>query len=109
MIATANLAVMSTNGSEIIGAGVPPPGVTPNFENPSDNLRSVSYVTQTLTLVVVTAFVIVRFYAKHVALGNHWHTEDCTSLCPPHVLFAVLQLDWTRGSKTKKEDVEAGD
>ncbi|EHA46627.1 hypothetical protein MGG_10581 [Pyricularia oryzae 70-15] len=76
MIATANLAVMSTNGSEIIGAGVPPPGVTPNFENPSDNLRSVSYVTQTLTLVVVTAFVIVRFYAKHVALGNHWHTED---------------------------------
>ncbi|TLD07720.1 hypothetical protein PgNI_11022 [Pyricularia grisea] len=69
-------AAMSTNSTEVIGAGVPPAGVAPNFEHPHDNLKTVSYVTQTLTLVIVTSFVVLRFYGKHVALGNQWHTED---------------------------------
>lgn len=69
---------MGSTGSEsvIVGAMQPPEGVTPNFEHPRDNLKTITLVTQGLTLVVVTVFIIIRFYAKHVALGNHWHTED---------------------------------
>lgn len=83
---------MSTNSTEVIGAGVPPAGVAPNFEHPHDNLKTVSYVTQTLTLVIVTSFVVLRFYGKHVALGNQWHTEDCTSLaCPVSWLWFSVE------------------
>ncbi|KAG5305447.1 integral membrane protein [Histoplasma capsulatum G186AR] len=43
----------------------PPPGVTSNFDHPTDVLRTVNLVTQYLTIAVVTIFVATRLIIKY--------------------------------------------
>lgn len=56
------------------GALAPPEGVTPDLEHPEDVLHTINYVTQGLTIVMVTIFVGLRAYAKWTVLGggNCW-------------------------------------
>ena len=56
-------------------AGVPPAGVTPNFDNPQ-NLDVLLYVTATLTLSFATFAIIIRIYTKHFLLRAMGY-EDC--------------------------------
>ena len=65
-------------GSDFPGAGQPPDGVVPDLENPKDQLHTVLWVTQGLTLAFVTAAVVLRVYAKNKILGNAANTwDDC--------------------------------
>lgn len=59
------------------GAAPPPEGVEPDLENPTDVLRTVSYVTQGLTIVIVSMFVAVRAYAKVKLYPGAPSFEDC--------------------------------
>lgn len=59
------------------GAAPPPPGVTADVNNPEDVLRTINYVTQSLTLLLTTAFVATRFYAKTKILGGGVTADDC--------------------------------
>ncbi|KAK8111999.1 uncharacterized protein PG998_008456 [Apiospora kogelbergensis] len=47
-----------------VGAVAPPPGVTPNFENPDDVLHTVNLVAQILSMVIMTPFIVMRVYVK---------------------------------------------
>ncbi|KAK8034232.1 hypothetical protein PG993_009227, partial [Apiospora rasikravindrae] len=47
-----------------VGAIPPPPGVTPNFENPVDVLNTINLVSQILSIVVMTIFLALRVYVK---------------------------------------------
>lgn len=58
------------------GAAAPPPGVVADVDNPRDVLRTVTYITQGLTVFFATAFVGTRLYAKTRLLGTvTW--DDC--------------------------------
>lgn len=59
------------------GAAPPPPGATADLDNPQDVLRTVNYVTQALTLLLTTAFVLTRLYAKSRILGGGITIDDC--------------------------------
>lgn len=59
------------------GAAPPPPGATADLDNPQDVLRTVNYVTQALTLLLTTAFVLTRLYAKSRVLGGGITIDDC--------------------------------
>ena len=56
-------------------AGMPPPGVVPNFDNPP-NLAVYLYVTVGLTLGFATFAVIIRIYTKCFLLRSMGY-EDC--------------------------------
>ncbi|OAQ57298.1 hypothetical protein VFPPC_11451 [Pochonia chlamydosporia 170] len=58
------------------GAAPPPPGVAADIDDPQDVLRTVNYVTQALTLLFTTAFVVTRFYAKSQILGGGVTVDD---------------------------------
>ncbi|KAL5603797.1 hypothetical protein FOVSG1_006547 [Fusarium oxysporum f. sp. vasinfectum] len=58
------------------GAIPPPDGLVPNFDDPMDALRTCNYVTQALTIVLVTAFVAVRYYAKSRVPGGDFGWDD---------------------------------
>ncbi|KID94841.1 PTH11-type GPCR, partial [Metarhizium majus ARSEF 297] len=58
------------------GAAPPPPGATADLDNPQDVLRTVNYVTQALTLLLTTAFVLTRLYAKSRILGGGVTLDD---------------------------------
>ncbi|KAK7954137.1 hypothetical protein PG996_015022 [Apiospora saccharicola] len=47
-----------------VGAIPPPPGVTPNFENPTDVLNTINLVSQILSMVIMTIFMALRVYVK---------------------------------------------
>lgn len=59
------------------GAAPPPEGFTPNFDHPTDVLRTINYVTQGLSLVFVTLFMFLKYYAKVTVLHGMWKSEDC--------------------------------
>lgn len=65
------------------GAATPPKGVTPDFDHPTDVLRTVNYVTQALSLVFVTLFMFLKYYAKTTVLRGTWNLDDCTDAIPP--------------------------
>ena len=54
----------------------PPPGLTSNFEHPTDALHTVNLVTQVLCIIVVTAAVILRIIIK-IRLRKKLELEDC--------------------------------
>ncbi|EFY87935.1 integral membrane protein [Metarhizium acridum CQMa 102] len=58
------------------GAAPPPPGATADLDNPQDVLRTVNYVTQALTLIFTTVFVLARLYAKSRILGGGVTMDD---------------------------------
>ncbi|KUI73190.1 hypothetical protein VM1G_08943 [Cytospora mali] len=70
----------------VTGASPAPPGITPNFEHPTDVLRTVNYVTQALSLVVVTGFMCLKYYAKTTVLRGTWNSDDFATYAA-YVLF----------------------
>lgn len=56
-------------------AGPPPPGVTPNFDDPA-NLNGLVILTLTLCLVFAFLAVLIRTYTK-LFLIRSWDYEDC--------------------------------
>ncbi|OAQ65018.2 PTH11-type GPCR [Pochonia chlamydosporia 170] len=58
------------------GAAPPPPGFTPDLDNPDSMLRTVNYATQSLTLLFTTLFIVTRFYAKWKVLGGGVTMDD---------------------------------
>jgi hypothetical protein len=69
--------------STLVGAAPAPLGVTPNFEEPTDVLRTVNYVTQTLSIIFVTVFIGLKHYAKSSVLRGTWNVEDCKATRGP--------------------------
>ena len=57
-------------------AGSPPAGTMPNFNNPSQNLVMVLYVTAGLSVTFATFAVVIRIYTKHFLLRSMGY-EDC--------------------------------
>ncbi|KAK8108426.1 hypothetical protein PG984_014227 [Apiospora sp. TS-2023a] len=53
---------MAANAS--IGAVPPPPGVTPNLENPEDVIATINMATQISSICLMTPFIALRLYAK---------------------------------------------
>lgn len=68
---------MSSSSTTLVGAAPAPSGVTPNFEEPADVLRTVNYVTQALSIFFVTVFIALKHYAKSGVLRGTWNLEDC--------------------------------
>lgn len=68
------------------GAGAPPEGVEPDLENPEDVLWTCNFVTQGLTIFLVTIFALVRLYAKHKLFGGKFTWDDC--MCGLHWALA---------------------
>lgn len=64
------------------GAGAPPDGVEPDLEIPEDVLWTCNFVTQGLTILLVTIFALVRLYAKHKLFGGKFTWDDC--MCGLH-------------------------
>ena len=56
-------------------AGVPPAGVTPNFNSPHNQAKPL-YVVASLTLCFATLAVVIRIYTKHFLLRSTGY-EDC--------------------------------
>ena len=56
-------------------AGPPPPGVTPNFDDPA-NLNNLVILTLTMCLVFSSSTVLMRTYTKLFILRS-WNYEDC--------------------------------
>jgi hypothetical protein len=65
------------SSSTLVGAAPAPSGVTPNFDEPADVLRTVNYVTQALSILFVTVFIGLKHYAKSSVLRGTWNLEDC--------------------------------
>lgn len=63
------------------GAAAPPDGVTADVNNPQDVLRTLNFVTQGLTLVIVSIFIALKLYAKIKVLGGKFGWEDCKLSC----------------------------
>lgn len=59
----------------------PPPGVTSNFENPEDVLRTVNLTTQYLSIAVVSVFVALRLLIK-IKRYSRFDIEDCEWFFP---------------------------
>ncbi|ROW10609.1 hypothetical protein VMCG_01620 [Cytospora schulzeri] len=68
------------------GAAAAPKGYTPNFDDPVDVLRTVNYVTQGLSLVFVSAFMCLKYYAKATVLRGTWNLDDFVTYAA-YVLF----------------------
>ncbi|TLD21118.1 hypothetical protein PspLS_09269 [Pyricularia sp. CBS 133598] len=63
----------------ITAAAPPPPGVTPNFEQPQDVLYSINFYTQIVCMALVTPFVAMRVLVK-VYLSPPFLIEDYVSV-----------------------------
>ncbi|WQF80653.1 hypothetical protein CDEST_05667 [Colletotrichum destructivum] len=62
--------------SNVEGPAAPPPeGVVPDFQNPKDVLHTINLVSQILSIVMVSLFMILRLYAK-MFIAPPFHTED---------------------------------
>jgi hypothetical protein len=57
-------------------AAPPPKNVAADLEHPTDVLRTVNFVTQSLTLFFVTSFVGIRCYSKYASVGR-FSVDDC--------------------------------
>lgn len=68
------------------GAMPPPPGVTPDFENPKDQLNTIMIVTQALCMVFVTVFIFLRVWIR-VTILRSFTAEDCSYQTPTAILF----------------------
>lgn len=59
----------------MLPAGIPPPGVIPNFVNP-ESRGPVSVIVCTIAMVLMISFVMIRFYAKlGIIRRRNW--DDC--------------------------------
>ncbi|KAK6221262.1 integral membrane protein [Colletotrichum tabaci] len=62
--------------SNVEGPAAPPPeGVVPDFQNPKDVLHTINLVSQILSIVMVSLFMMLRLYAK-MFIAPPFHTED---------------------------------
>lgn len=62
----------------ILPAGIPPPGVTPNFVNP-ESRGSTAIIVNIVSMTLVVCFVMSRFYSKYYVLHKpSW--DDCKPL-----------------------------
>lgn len=68
---------MSTNTGSI-GAAPPPPGETPNFDNPRDAGHMLHMVYMVLIQIVVVVFFALRVYVK-LSVNGKFRLEDCRS------------------------------
>jgi hypothetical protein len=69
------LNTMSATDGVVMGAAPPPPGVTPNFENP----ESIGYrlvIVAVVFSVLSLSFLIPRLYSAGFILRK-WHADDC--------------------------------
>jgi hypothetical protein len=64
--------------SDLIGAMPPPPGITPDFDNPKDELRTLMITTQVLCISIVSIFVFLRVYVR-IRIMHDFGREDCKS------------------------------
>ena len=63
-----------------IPALAPPPGVTPNFDNPSSIGKAI-IIVNVVFLTLMLGFVIMRIYTRGILLGSlHW--DDCEQFDP---------------------------
>ncbi|KAF4815383.1 hypothetical protein CGCTS75_v013065 [Colletotrichum tropicale] len=65
--------------SSQVGAAPPPEGVVPNFENPTDVLHTINLVSQILSIVSVSIFMMIRCYVKW-AMTPPFHIDDWMAL-----------------------------
>lgn len=65
------------NSSGVVGAWPPPPGVTPNFENP-DSIAWMVITAALISPVVAVFFVLMRSYTKK-CIFNRFDWDDCKS------------------------------
>lgn len=65
------------NSTDIIGAGAPPPGVTPNFTHPAYIGYRV-FIVAAVFPVVAAPFVVMRVYTKSLII-RRWSFEDRSS------------------------------
>lgn len=56
-------------------AGAPPPGVTPNFDNPQDTLYNAIVTTTSLIIAITTAFTAARLVARKSVAS--YAVDDC--------------------------------
>lgn len=62
-----------------IGTIPPPPGVTPNFDNPVLHGYRTWAIDSSVCIVFSSLFVLMRIYTKFILIKTHgW--EDCTCL-----------------------------
>lgn len=71
------------------GAIAPPAGEQADLNNPQDVLRTINYVTQVLTLVLVTLFVALRLFVKFHVYKGRWTADDCEYISNKIFLFGV--------------------
>lgn len=62
--------------SDSKGGLAPPSGVIPNFDHPHDVLRTVNLVTQASSISMVSAFVVLRIYARY-RISRAYKPDDC--------------------------------
>lgn len=62
-------------------AGAPPPGVTPNFENPQDTLYPGMVMTTSLIIAITTAFTAARLVARKSVASYAF--DDCEIYISP--------------------------
>ncbi|KAK3942479.1 hypothetical protein QBC46DRAFT_309058 [Diplogelasinospora grovesii] len=75
----------STDGS-IIGAGPPPPGITPNFVNPSESIAGRLILTAAIFPAFTVPIVILRLYTSGFIV-RRWHADDY--LIAVALIFAI--------------------
>ncbi|KAL9943421.1 hypothetical protein ACHAQF_006870 [Verticillium nonalfalfae] len=74
------------------GAAPPPAGVVADVDNPQDVLRTVTYVTQGLTVFFSTLFIAARLYSKTKVMGGIVSWDDSTIFYAPMALTVKLAL-----------------
>ncbi|XPS78496.1 hypothetical protein M3J09_010507 [Ascochyta lentis] len=61
-------------------AASPPPGYKSDLDHPKDEIRTINFVTQALTLIFCTVFVWIRGYHKLRTVGLDWAVDDYLTL-----------------------------
>ncbi|KAK7996046.1 hypothetical protein PG991_015513 [Apiospora marii] len=74
-----------------VGAIPPPPGVTPNFENPEDVLNTINLASQILSIVIMTIFLALRVYVK-MRVAPPFLLDDYTLVYGPNAWFTKFAL-----------------
>ncbi|KAL0934579.1 uncharacterized protein CTRU02_211378 [Colletotrichum truncatum] len=60
------------------GAAPPPEGVVPNLKNPTDVLHTINLISQVLSIISVSGFMILRCHVK-TFITPPFQIDDCTS------------------------------
>ena len=66
-------------------AGIPPPGIVPNFVHPHSN-GSTLIIVGSVSVALMMCFVAVRIYTKVMIVGN-FGPDDCDLLHVTQLLF----------------------